>query len=78
MSLSDYARKYYDDGEAKGEAKGEANRARAALLTVIKARDIPLGDAERERIEACTDIAALDAWLARAARATSAGEIFAE
>ncbi len=71
--LSDYARKYFDDGAAKGEA----DRARAALLTVIKARDIPLGDAERERIEACTDVVALDAWLARAARATSAAEIFA-
>ncbi len=84
--LSDFARKYYDDGEAKGMAKGEAKgkaegeakRARAALLTVITARDIPLGDAERARIEACTDVAALDTWLARAARATSPREIFAD
>ena len=72
--LSDYARKYYDDGEAKGETNG----VRAALLTVITARDIPLGDGERARIEACADLTTLDAWLARAARARSAGEIFAD
>ena len=72
--LSDFARKYYDDGEAKGEANG----VRAALLTVITARDIPLGDSERARIVACADLTTLDAWLARAARATSAREIFAD
>jgi hypothetical protein len=66
--LSDFARKYYDDGEAA--------RARAALLTVITARDIALRDDERARIDACADIVTLDGWLARAARATSATEIF--
>jgi hypothetical protein len=84
--LSDYARKYYDDGKAKGEAEGKAegkvegaaNHAREALLTVIRARDIALGEPERARIEACADIAVLDAWLARAARATNATEIFAD
>jgi hypothetical protein len=72
--LSDFARKYYDDGEAKGEAKGEVVRARAALLTVIRARDIRLSDDERARIEACADLA----WLARAARAAGSTEIFAD
>jgi hypothetical protein len=83
--LSDFARKYYDDGLAKGEAKGkaegkaegEAVRARAALLTVVTARDISLGDDQRATIDACADVATLDTWLARAARATSAKDIFA-
>jgi hypothetical protein len=72
--LSDFARKYYDDGVSKGEAV----RARAALLTVVTARDIALDDDQRARIGACADVATLDTWLARAARATSASEIFAD
>jgi hypothetical protein len=78
--LSDFARRYYDsgmtEGEARGEARGEAHRARTAVLTVIQAREIPLADADRARIEACSDVPTLDAWLARAARATSAAEVF--
>jgi hypothetical protein len=90
--LSDFARRYYDTGkaagkaegeatgeakgEAKGEARGEAHRARAALLTVLTAREVPLADADRARIEACADLSTLDAWLARAARATKVDEVF--
>jgi hypothetical protein len=84
--LSDFARKYYDDGVSKGEAKGkaegkaegEAVHARTALLTVVTARDISLDDDQRATIGACADVATLDTWLARAARATSASEIFAD
>jgi hypothetical protein len=68
--LSDFARKYYDDGEAKG--------TRASLLTVVKARGVSLRDDERARIDACTDVATLETWLVRAARATRAEEIFTE
>jgi hypothetical protein len=76
--LSDFARRYYDSGKAEGEARGEAHRARAALLTVIQARDIPLGDADRARIERCSDVPTLDLWLARAARATDATGVFGD
>jgi hypothetical protein len=90
--LSDFARKYYDDGLSKGKAEGmaqgvaqgvaqgmaqgEANGVRAALLKVIDAREIVLDQEERAGIDACADVATLDAWLVRAARATSAKEIF--
>jgi hypothetical protein len=70
--LSDFANEYY----AKGKAAGEAAQARAALLTVISVRAIPLGDGERMRIDACTDVGMLDAWLGRAVRATTIAEIF--
>ena len=72
--LSDFANDYY----AKGRAAGEAAHARAALLTVIGARAILLGDDDRARIDACTDIGTLDAWLGRAARAAAVAEIFAD
>jgi hypothetical protein len=78
--LSDFARKYYDDGMSKGMSKGKAEgetlRARTDLLAVIAAREIPLTDDERARIDACTDSATFAAWLVRAARAAGAKEIF--
>jgi hypothetical protein len=61
-----------------GHRKGEVARARTALLTVVTARSIVLGEHDRAKIEACGDVAALDAWLARAARATTSAEIFAD
>jgi hypothetical protein len=68
--LSDWANGHYDRGRAVG--------ARSALLTVITARGIPLGDDDRARIEACADVAALDTWLTRAVRAATSAEIFAD
>ena len=68
--LSDFANSYYD--------KGRAAHAREALLTVISARAIPVGDGERMRIDACTDVGTLDEWLGRAARATTIAEIFGD
>jgi len=72
--LSDFANNYYDKGRAEGKAEG----ARTALLTVIAARSIPLGDDDRVRIDACVDVAVLDVWLGRAAGAGTTAEIFAD
>jgi hypothetical protein len=72
--LSDWANGHYDKGRAAGEVIG----ARTALLTVITARGIPRGDDDRARIEACADVAALDAWLTRAVRAATSAEIFGD
>jgi hypothetical protein len=78
--LSDFARKYYDDGLSKGMAagkvEGEVLRGRADVLAVLATREIPLTDDERARIDACTDGATLAAWHLRALRVTSAKEMF--
>lgn len=58
-------------GEARGEARGEGR----AVLTVLAARGVPVPDAARERILACTDLAQLDAWLHRAGTATSIEQV---
>jgi hypothetical protein len=82
--LSDYARKYFDEGEAKGKAEGKAEgkveglaegQARA-LLHVLAARGIQVGDDLRARVLSCSDLAQLDAWLQRAVRATRVDEVF--
>jgi hypothetical protein len=74
--LSDFARKYYGEGEAKGMAEGEAKGLREAVVTVAAARGIALSDEDRGRIAACSDLAALEAWLTRAAHADTARDVF--
>jgi hypothetical protein len=56
------------------EARGEAR----ALLNVLAARGLAVGDAVRARITACTDLATLDRWIARAATARTADEVVAD
>jgi hypothetical protein len=70
---SDFARRYFDQGEAKGEAKGEAR----AVLAVLDARGIEVPDELRERIVGCTDLEQLDTWVRRAATASTAQDLFA-
>jgi hypothetical protein len=57
---------------ALGEERGKA----AALMIVLKARDVALSDAQRARIEGCRDSKTLQLWLERAASAMSADELF--
>jgi hypothetical protein len=77
--LSDFARKYYDEGEAKGkaegEAQGEARGKASALLQILAARGLEVPDDARARVLACLDLAQLDAWLASALTATSVAEV---
>ncbi|GAA1801625.1 hypothetical protein GCM10009682_24420 [Luedemannella flava] len=70
---SDFARRYFAQGEAKGEAKGEAR----AVLAVLEARGIDVPATARDRIADCTDLDQLDTWIRRAATATTADELFA-
>jgi Uma2 family endonuclease len=57
-------------------ALGEAKAKAAAVLTVLKARGLPVAEDVRERIVASSDLAELERWLHRAAIAGSAQEIF--
>src|SRR5262249_6835474 len=62
-------------GEARGEARGEAGGEARAVLTVLDARGVPVPEAIRERILACTDLTQLDTWLRHAATATTAEDV---
>jgi hypothetical protein len=70
--VSDFARRYYDQGEAKGEAKGEAT----AVLAVLDARGIEVSDEVRERVSGCADLGQLETWIRRAATANRADDLF--
>lgn len=65
---SDFARRYFSQGEAKGETK--------ALLMLLAARGIEVPDDARTRITECTDLDQLDGWVRRAATATSITDLF--
>src|SRR5690606_35500173 len=66
---SDFVRKYVHQGRAEGEV--------AALLTVLSARGIDVPAVAVARIAACADADQLDAWIRRAAAATSVADLFA-
>ena len=69
---SDFARRYFDQGEAQGEARGKAQ----ALLAVLGARGIEVPPEVHDRVANCDDLAQLDLWVTRAATATSVDELF--
>jgi hypothetical protein len=71
---SDFAKRYVAQGRAEGEAAGRA----LAVLAVLTARGVVVSPAVRERVLACTDVALLDLWIARAANAKEAGEVVGE
>jgi hypothetical protein len=71
---SDFAKRYFAQGQERGEALGEAR----ALLGVLEARRIDVSEEVRQRILSCTNLAMLDAWLARALRATIISEVMDE
>ncbi|WP_280334512.1 hypothetical protein [Nocardia wallacei] len=68
---SEFARRYYDRGEAQGEARGEAK----TLLKVLRHR-FSVPDSVAQRVEDCTDIEQLDTWTDRALSADTLDEVF--
>jgi hypothetical protein len=64
--LSDRAKTYYREGEAK------------ALLGFLAARSLAVTHEQREAILGCRDLARLERWIARAASAASVAEVLAE
>jgi hypothetical protein len=61
---SDFARRYFHEGEAK------------ALLSFLAARGVEVTDEARDRILGCTDRHQLDTWIRRAATAPTVHDLF--
>jgi hypothetical protein len=64
---SELYRSIFGKGKAEGKAEG--------ILAVLTARDIPISDVVRARILGCTDGPTLDAWIRRAAVASTAAAV---
>jgi hypothetical protein len=69
---------YQSEFVKRNLAQGRAEALANAVLTVLAARGIAFSDEVRARVLACTDLATLDRWLARAATAAEAAAVFAE
>lgn len=69
---SDFARRYYHQGQAEGRVEGLGR----ALLVILDARGIPVPDDARTRIAECTDLDQLDTWVRCAATATAIQDLF--
>ena len=63
-----------EEGRAEGRADGEAR----ALLTVLRARGIPVSAEEQARIVAERDLARLERWLQKATSASSLADVLDE
>ena len=75
-------RRLYSEAEAKGLAEGKAEgRAEGkadGVLAVLDARNVPIPDDVRRRINECTDLELLDAWIRRAAVIATGEELLAD
>lgn len=56
--------------------KGQAEAKAEGVLRVLGVRCLPVSDTIRERITTCTDLAALDTWLARAVTVGRVEDLF--
>ena len=91
---SDFARRYYHQGQTEGRAEGlteglTAGRTEGltegraegevrALLAILNARGIPVPDDVHARIATCTDLDHLDTWVRRASTATTIQDLFSD
>ncbi|WP_280217740.1 hypothetical protein [Nocardia neocaledoniensis] len=70
---SEFARKYFAEGEARGEARGEAK----SVLTVLDARGVAVPTEIRDRILSCDDLDQLQKWLRMALEVNRATDLLA-
>ncbi len=65
----------YRGGIALAERRAERRTLAEAILTVLRARNIPVAEATRERVLHTEDLATLQRWLPLAATVTSAEDL---
>jgi hypothetical protein len=66
------------EGMAEGKAEGRAEGKADGVLAVLDARNVPIPDDVRRRINECTDLELLDAWIRRAAVIATGEELLAD
>jgi predicted transposase YdaD len=85
---SDFARRYYHQGQTEGHAEGltegraegltegRAEGEVRALLAILNARGIPVPDDAHTRITDCTDLDQLETWIRRAITVITVQDLF--
>ncbi len=75
---SEFARRYFADGEKTGIRLGNRDAVRNSVFVVLDARAISVPDDVRDRITACAEIEQLSLWLPRAAVVENADDLFVD
>jgi hypothetical protein len=65
------------EGELKGKLEGKLEGTRGALLRLVARAGIALGEDDRARVNACTDLAILDRWVDNVLGAKTAADVLA-
>jgi hypothetical protein len=77
---SDFARRYYHQGQTEGRAEGltegRAEGEVRALLAILNARGIPVPGDAHTRITDCLDLDQLEMWIRRAITVTTIQDLF--
>ena len=66
------------EGRVEGRVEGRAEGLAEAVLRILSARGVAVGETLRQRIVGCTDVATLEQWLHRALTAKSASDLVAD
>jgi len=64
------------EARAEGRAEGRIESRAESILRVLARRGFTVEDADRERIESCTDLETLGTWLDRSVDAAQVKELF--
>ncbi|MES9519994.1 hypothetical protein [Streptomyces capoamus] len=67
-----------EQGLQQGLEQGRAQARAEMAVRILEWRGIPVPDAVRERVLACTDLGRLEVWAQRAVHAAEATELFTE
>ncbi|NYH52507.1 hypothetical protein HNR06_002096 [Nocardiopsis arvandica] len=69
---SDFAREYVGLGREEGREEGVAH----SVVAVLTARGLTVSDQVRRRIESCTDLETLEAWVPKAVTVDRPEDLF--
>ncbi|MFF1405462.1 hypothetical protein [Streptomyces sp. NPDC058294] len=67
-----------EEGREQGLEQGHIEARRQMVLRILEWRGIPAPGPVRERVNACTDLDQLEAWVEGAVETTDAADLFAE
>ena len=76
--MRSYAEELIEQGLEKGLEKGRLRGRAEAVLRLLAARGVQVGDEAQQRILTCTDMATLDRWFDRAVNATALSDVLEE
>ncbi|MFE8597498.1 RpnC/YadD family protein [Archangium violaceum] len=73
--MRSYGEQLVERGVRRGLKQGRLQGRAEAIVDILAARGVGVGDEARQRILTCTDAATLDRWFARALNASTPSDV---